>query len=83
MPDEIKQGQLLEMFVEDVETHAKKVEGTFISAKTYNVVAYRIGGNLIRLDLWVDSRRKASDFEGKLKRGDKKEDERNGKVNKS
>jgi len=61
--DRINEGQLLEMFVEDVETHAKKVEGTFKSAKTYNVVAYRIGENLIRLDLWVDDRRKASDLE--------------------
>lgn len=79
----MNQGQLLEMFVEDVETHAKKVEGTFTSAKTYNVVAYRIGDNLIRLDLWVDSRRKASDFEGESKKGGQKKDERNGKANKS
>lgn len=73
---EINDNRLLEMYVEDIETHARKVEGKFTSAKAYNVVAYRIGDNLIRLDLWIDNRRKASDLEIESKKGGQKEDER-------
>ena len=80
MEEEMNQGQLLEIFVEDVESHARKVEGSFISsasAKKYNVVAYRIGDNLIRLDLWIDDRRKARDsnnalLKEKIKKEEKK-----------